>query len=95
MELAEVKRERVEIEVNRGPRVEFEQMQVQVTPDSFHIDAAKGDLKYAIEGKRDGGKSAPTSIAIATGKAKNVYKSLSEVPEEHRPAVQQLLGSIR
>ena len=97
VELAEVKQDRrVEIELSRGPRIDFEQMQVQASPEGFKIEATKGDVKYLIEGKRDGGKSVVSSIVIASGKGKEGYKSLSDLPDgEHRAAVQQLLGSVR
>ncbi len=96
VELAEVKRIEIQLrEAARVPRIEFEQMQVQVSNDTFHIDATKGDVKYAIDGKRNGGKLEATSIVIVSGKAKDNYKAFWDVPDAHQPAVTQLLGSIR
>ena len=69
-------------------------MQVQVNDDEFTIDATKGDTRYRLTGSVEGGKATPSRIEVSVEGQKDVYKSLEDVPKEHRAAVQQLLGSV-
>ncbi len=73
----------------------FEKMAVSVTDDQFTIDATKGDTRYRLSGTIEDGKAVPSKIDISgDGKKRQSYKSVDDVPEEHRAAVKQLLGSV-
>ncbi|OWK38199.1 S1C family serine protease [Fimbriiglobus ruber] len=79
----------------RVPRVTFEKMAVQVRNDDFDIDASKGDTRYVVAGKVEAGRPTANKIEITEGKQNPVtYKTTGEVPEAHRAAVTQLLGSV-
>jgi hypothetical protein len=73
-----------------APARGFEKMQVQISDDEFTIDATKGDTRYRLTGTVEGGKPTPSRIRVG----EESYKSLEDVPEEHRDAVKQLLGSV-
>jgi beta-lactamase regulating signal transducer with metallopeptidase domain len=74
----------------------FEKMAVSVTDDQFTIDATKGDTRYRLTGTIEDGKAVPSKIEVTeAGQKKGAsYKSVNDVPEEHRAAVKQLLGSV-
>jgi serine protease Do len=76
--------------VFRLPAGGFERMQVQVSNDEFTIDATRGDTRYRLTGTLEDGKPAASQIRIG----EKSYKSVDEVPEEHRDTVRQLLGSV-
>ena len=81
-----------------GPRVlrvpapgqGFERTQVRITDGEFTIDATKGETRYRLTGTVEEGKASPSSIRVG----EKSYKSVDDVPEEHRAAVKQLLGSV-
>jgi hypothetical protein len=73
-----------------APAKGFEKMSVQISDDEFTIDATKGDTRYRLSGTVEGGKPTPSRIRVG----EESYKSLEDVPEEHRAAVKQLLGSV-
>jgi beta-lactamase regulating signal transducer with metallopeptidase domain len=77
-----------------GTKTRFEKMSVSVSDDSFEIDATRDDLRYRLSGTVAGGKASPDSITITEGKKKSEYRSVDDVPEKHRDAVRQLLGSV-
>jgi membrane-associated protease RseP (regulator of RpoE activity) len=77
-----------------GKRMKFEQMSVRVSNDEFEIDARKDDVRYKLSGTVADGKVSSSGITITEGKKKSEYKTVNEVPEQHRAAVQQLLGSV-
>jgi beta-lactamase regulating signal transducer with metallopeptidase domain len=73
----------------------FERTTVSINDDEFTIDATKGDVRYRLTGTIEGGKPVPSRIEVTgDGKKKASYKSFEDVPEEHRDAVKQLLGSV-
>lgn len=102
IELADVKKPEVRsgsgsgrvVEVPSGGKGNFESMSVNVSDEKFSINASKGELSYSLAGEVDGGKTTVTKIVITEGKKKTEYKSLADVPETHRDAVKQLLGSV-
>ena len=49
---------------------------------------------YRLTGTVEGGKAVPSSIAVTAGRKTGKYKSVDDVPEEHRAAVRQLLSSV-
>ncbi|HET6574574.1 MAG TPA: M56 family metallopeptidase [Fimbriiglobus sp.] len=71
-------------------KIGFESMQVQIANDEFTINATKDGTKYQLRGTVENGKAAPSQIKVG----EKSYKSLKDVPEEHRDAVKQLLGSV-
>ena len=77
-----------------GPRTKFEKMSVRVSNEDFEIDATKGDVRYQVTGTVGEGRTSASGIVISDGKRKSEYKTLNDVPEEHRAAVRQLLGSV-
>ncbi len=72
-----------------------ESVKVQITTDDFTIDATKDGTPYHLAGKIEDGKAAPSQIVVGSGDKKESYKSLQDVPEEHRAVVKELLGSVR
>jgi hypothetical protein len=73
-----------------APGKGFEKMSVAINDDEFTIDATKDDTRYRLTGTVEGGKPTPSRIRVG----EKSYKSLEDVPEEHRDAVKQLLGSV-
>ena len=55
-------------------------------------------MTYRISGKVEDGAAHPSKIQIVNGNKigdkVTDYKSLKDVPEEHRAAMRQLLGSV-
>jgi hypothetical protein len=81
----------VELDIRLGgPNVSFESMTATVTDGKFSIKASKGETKYVVSGEVRDGRPAPDKISV-NGKD---YDSPKDVPEEHRPALRQLLGSV-
>lgn len=81
-------------EAPSGGKGNFESMSVNVNDEKFSIDASKGELHYSLAGEVDGGKTTVSKIVITEGKKKTTYKTLADVPENHREAVKQLLASV-
>jgi membrane-associated protease RseP (regulator of RpoE activity) len=79
----------------KKPRVAFETMTAKITDGAFEVKASKGDTRYEVKGTMENGRPTVERVGIASGETKEVYdRGLEAVPEEHRPAVKQLLESV-
>ncbi|MBX9583498.1 MAG: PDZ domain-containing protein, partial [Gemmataceae bacterium] len=73
----------------------FDTTNIRINDGEFQIDAKADGTAYRVKGSVEGGKAVPSEVRITAGDEKAAkYKSLEEVPAEHRAAVKQLLAGI-
>lgn len=70
-------------------------VQIQVNDEDVTINATTDGTGYAITGRFENGKLVPSKITVTEGKDAKTYESLDKLPEQHRGAVEKLIGRVR
>ena len=69
----------------------FNATSITISNGAFTIKARNGEVLYTVSGSTTG---TDTKITIKDGDKTTEYTDVKKVPEEHRPAVERLLGMI-
>lgn len=70
-------------------------VQIQVNDEDVTINATADGTGYAVTGRFENGKLVPSKITVTEGKDAKTYESLDKLPEQHRGAVEKLMGRVR